>query len=163
MDLSMNIGKTIRRFLSLVTGGVLVVSSCLTMAEVAGSPEAGLKTLAEEIVTKVTAADRKMIAILPFPNADGTCSVLSAYLADELILSLFSIPGSTLEIVERSQLEAILGELQIGEGGLLNPKTTENVGNISGVKTSGRHERRVSGRDSLAGADGFHPSNQAHV
>jgi hypothetical protein len=56
--------------------------------------------------------------------------VLSTYVVDELILSLFSVPDAKLDIVERSQLEALISELQIGEGGLLNPETTKKLGNM---------------------------------
>ena len=103
------------------------------MAQTVNSVEDGLKQLAQTIVEKSSAAELTRIAVLPFPNADGTCSVLSTYLVDELILSLFSLPNSRIEIVERSQLEALLAEMQMGEGGLLNPATTKQLGNLSGV------------------------------
>ena len=98
------------------------------------SVESGLQSLAQEIVTKSVAQDRTSIAVLPFPNSDGTCSVLSTYLADELIQALFTIPNSPLTIIERNQLEAIINEIQIGAGGLLNPETTQSLGKVSGVK-----------------------------
>ena len=107
-----------------LAGAVLALTSAGAQAQVAGSVEDGLATLAKQIVQKSTAADRTTIAVLPFPHADGACSVLSTYIVDELILSLFSVPDAKLDIVERSQLEALISELQIGEGGLLNPETT---------------------------------------
>ncbi len=102
-------------------------------AQTVNSVEDGLRQLAQTIVEKSSAAELTRIAVLPFPNADGSCSVLSTYLVDELILSLFSLPKSRIEIVERSQLEALLAEMQMGEGGLLNPATTKQLGNLSGV------------------------------
>lgn len=104
------------------------------VAEVAGSVDAGLQDLAAQIVQKSTAADRTKIAILPFPNADKSCSVLSTYIVDELTLALFTVPNSKLTIVERAQLESLINELTIGEGGLLNPETTKELGKISGVQ-----------------------------
>ncbi|MCP4115372.1 MAG: hypothetical protein GY737_08180 [Desulfobacteraceae bacterium] len=100
----------------------------------AGSVEAGLESLATEIVNKSLAADKTTIAVLPFPHADGRCSVLSTYIVDELILHLFNVPKSALKIIERSQLEALLSEIKLGAGGLLNPKTTKQLGDISGVQ-----------------------------
>ena len=85
------------------------------------------------IVDKSSAAERNSITVLPFPNADGSCSVLSNYIVDELILSLFSVENSRLDIVERAQLEALIAEMQIGEGGLLNPETTKQLGNLAGI------------------------------
>ena len=102
-------------------------------AGVSGTVEEGLGQLAQAIVEKSNAADRTTIAILPFANADGTCSVLSSYIVDELTLRLFSVVDSKLEIVERSQLEALLAEMKAGASGLLNPETTKQLGNLSGV------------------------------
>ena len=101
---------------------------------VSGTIEAGLQDLAQIIANKSNQNDADVVAVLPFPNSDGTCSVLSTYLADELIQSLFSVNGSKVRIIERSQLEALLHEIKIGEGGLLNPVTTQKLGTLSGVK-----------------------------
>ena len=101
---------------------------------ISGSAETGLQELAHAIVNKSAQNDADSIAVLPFPNSDGSCSVLSTYLADELIQSLFTVAGAKLKIIERSQLEALLREVKIGDGGLLNPATTQKLGNLSGVK-----------------------------
>src|SRR3954469_9379319 len=98
-------------------------------AQVAGSVEQGLAQLAQQIVTKLKAANKTALAVLPFPNADGTCSVLSTFIADELIQSLLNVPGSGLEIVERWQLQAVLDQLKLGGSELLDPETTKKVGN----------------------------------
>lgn len=113
---------------------MLVWTGAATAAEVAGSVDAGLQALAVQIVQKSTAADRTKIAILPFPHADKSCSVLSTYIVDELTLALFTVPNSKLTIVERAQLESLINELKIGAGGLLNPETTKELGKISGVQ-----------------------------
>jgi TolB-like protein len=104
-----------------------------TVAQVAGPVEAGLAQLAKQIVAKSQAAGKTAIAVLPFPNADGSCSVLSNFIADELIQSLFNVPDSRLQIVERAQLDIVINELRLGVSGLLNPETTKRLGNQSGV------------------------------
>lgn len=127
-------GRTRRRTITGAALGLLIGSAVTDVsAQMSGSLEDGLQQLAEQIVEQSQAADRRTIAVLPFPHADGGCSVVSTYLVDELILNLFSIPNSTLEIVERSQLEALLSELELGEGGLLDPATTRQLGSVSGV------------------------------
>ena len=110
-----------------------IATSPASAQQVAGTVEDGLAQLAHAIADRSKAAERTTIAVLPFPHADGACSVLSTYVVDELILSLFSLSDAELEIIERSQLEAIITELAIGEGGLLNPATTKELGNLSGV------------------------------
>jgi hypothetical protein len=66
-------------------------------AQIGGPVETGLAQLAQQIVSKSAAAGKTAVAVLPFPNSDGTCSVLSNFIADELIQNLFSVPGSQLE------------------------------------------------------------------
>src|SRR4051794_6387837 len=104
-----------------------------TFAQVEGPVEQGLAQLAQQIVAKSKAANKTAIAVLPFPNADGSCSVPSNFIADELIQSLFAVPDSRLEIVEREQLETLIDELKLGASGLLNPETTKKLGSQSGV------------------------------
>ena len=113
----------------------LLLSSRIAVAQpVAGSIEGGLQDLAQAIVSKSSQNDADVVAVLPFPNSDGSCSVLGTYLADELIQSLFNVSGSKLRIIERSQLESLLREIKIGEGGILNPATTQKLGTLSGVR-----------------------------
>lgn len=119
---------------SLAVAGILALTLGTAHAQqMAGSVEDGLRQLASVIAERSTASGRNTVAVLPFAHADGSCSVFSTYVVDELILSLFSLPNAGLDIVERSQLEAIISELAMGEGGLLNPATTKELGNISGV------------------------------
>lgn len=103
-------------------------------AQVAANVETGLNQLAQEIASKSTAADRRTISVLPFPHGDGMCSVLSTHIVDELTLSLFSVPGSPLTIIERARVESLISEMRVGEGGLLNPETTQELGRLSGAQ-----------------------------
>jgi TolB-like protein len=98
------------------------------------SVEGGLQVLAQQIASKIPGPDAIRIAVLPFPNADDTCSVLSTYLADELVQSLSAVAGAPFVIIERMQLVAVINEMQIGAMGILNPETTQSIGRISGVK-----------------------------
>ncbi|MHA6298736.1 FlgO family outer membrane protein [Devosia sp. CAU 1758] len=125
----------IRRMLPIFAAVTVSIgaSGMANAQQVAGTVEDGLVQLAYDIAERSKAAERTTIAVLPFLHADGTCSVLSTYVVDELILSLFSLADTEIDIVERSQLEAIIAELSIGEGGLLNPATTVRLGNLSGV------------------------------
>jgi hypothetical protein len=117
-----------------LVAAVLLFAASPAPAEVAPSLDAGLTQLAADIVTKSKAKDRNKIAVLPFPNTDGSCSVLSNFLVDKLINSLFQVPDSGQTIVERSQLEALLDELEMGDKGLLDASTTQKLGSIHGVQ-----------------------------
>lgn len=115
-------------FVSVMAGGFSAV------AQVSGTVEDGIAKLAQQIIERSNAVGRNTIAVLPFQNVDGSCSVFGIYLVDEIILNLFSTSGSNLEIIERAQLQAIIREAKIGELGLLDPKTTKELGRVSGVQ-----------------------------
>jgi TolB-like protein len=122
---------------SIKTAIAVFTSTCLSAVASAQSPgslESGIATLAEDIAKKNSDAGMDTIAILPFPNTDGSCSVLSVLVVDELIQSMFSVPRTRLKIVERAQLERIIGEHKFAAEGLLDPKTVQRFGMVSGVK-----------------------------
>jgi TolB-like protein len=124
-------GKRLRKPLSVLALGALLGQPAV--AQVEGPVEQGLTQLASQIVARSTAAGKTTVAVLPFPNADGSCSVLSNFIVDELIQRLFTVPGSQIQIVERAQLETVINELRLGASGLLNPETTKRLGSQSGV------------------------------
>jgi TolB-like protein len=123
--------QRLRKFLPALAFSALL--SLPAVAQIEGPVTQGLDQLAKQIVAKSKTANKTTIAVLPFPNADGSCSMLSNFIADELIQSLFNVPGSGLEIVERTQLDTLIEELKLGASGLLNPETTKRLGNLSGV------------------------------
>lgn len=101
--------------------------------QAADSLEAGVNELAQQIVRQSTARGKHTIAVAAFPHADGSLSVLSNYMVDELVLSLFSVSNSKLQIVERSQLETIIMELNRGQSGVIDISTAKELGKIHGV------------------------------
>jgi TolB-like protein len=103
----------------------------LTIA--ADSLEDGVADLAQQIVSKSAASDRRTLAVSAFPHADDTCSELSNYLVDELVLSLFDVGDGRLQIIERSQLERIFAELELSMSGAIDANTTKELGRIYGV------------------------------
>jgi TolB-like protein len=80
----------------------------------------GVKDLATQIAT-----------VLPFRELDGNSTVLSTYISEELVTNLFIIGG--LDIVERSMLDKLLGEIRLGETGVIDQETATKVGKIAGV------------------------------
>ena len=77
-----------------------------TQAKSAETLESGMKELAKTIGLRSSEKGSKTIAIYPFTHADGSCSEMSNYLVDELLLSIF-VEASGLQFVERSQLAAV--------------------------------------------------------
>ena len=114
----------------LLTSSLIAVSS-LTMA--AGTLEEGMQELAKQIVANSMAKGKKTIGIASFPHSNGDQSELSNYLADELVLKLFNVPESNLEIIERGQLNKIFQEMQFNMTGVVDTKTIQQLGKVHGV------------------------------
>ena len=117
--------------LASVILGVSIIAPQRAMASVAS----GIDQLARQIVERSAAADRTTIAISSFPHVDDTCSELSNFFVDELVLSLFSVPGNQLSIIERSQLSRIFAELELSLSGAVDVNTTRELGRLHGVET----------------------------
>jgi TolB-like protein len=97
--------------------------------------ESGIDDLARQIVERSQSDGGTTIAISAFPHVDDTCSELSNFLVDELVLSLFSVPNADLQIIERSQLGRIFSELELSMSGAVDANTTQELGRIHGVDT----------------------------
>ena len=79
-------------------------------------------------------AEPPTIAILVFANntGDETFDALGRGLADMLVTDLSHAEG--IQLVERARLQEILDEMQLGEGGYLDPKTAAKMGKGVGAK-----------------------------
>ena len=97
--------------------------------------EDGVDDLARQIVARSGSEETTTIAIAAFPHVDDTCSELSNFLVDELVLSLFDVPDANLKIIERSQLGRIFAELELSMSGAVDANTTQELGRIHGVDT----------------------------
>jgi TolB-like protein len=91
----------------------------------------GIKDLATQIATNVSKEKKQKIAILPFRELDGKPTVLGTYVSEELVTDLFMIGG--LDIVERTMLDRVLGEIKLGQTGVIDPETAKKVGKVAGV------------------------------
>ena len=92
----------------------------------------GIGDLAAQISSSVTQQQKTKVAVVPFRELDGRATVLGTYLAEALVTDLFKRGG--LDIVERAMLDRILGELKLGESGLIDPGTAKRVGQVAGVE-----------------------------
>jgi TolB-like protein len=91
----------------------------------------GIKDLATQIASKASKEKKQKIAILPFRELDGKPTVLGTYVSEELVTDLFMIGG--LDIVERTMLDRVLGEIKLGQTGVIDPETAKKVGKVTGV------------------------------
>lgn len=131
MNIDVRDGSPMRQLLATAMLAVGVIMSGHTSASVAE----GIDELASQIIARSVAADRTTIAISSFPHVDDTCSELSNFLVDELVLSLFRLPDNQLSIIERSQLDRIFSELELSLSGAVDVNTTQELGRVHGVDT----------------------------
>ena len=114
----------------------LMVAGLLPLPTVAQNDVGGsIDDLARQIVDKSHSTDGNTIAISAFPHVDDSCSELSNFLVDELVLSLFNVPDVDVQIIERSQLGRIFAELELSMSGAVDANTTQELGRIHGVDT----------------------------
>lgn len=91
----------------------------------------GVKDLATQIAASASKQNKQKIAVLPFRDLDGKTTILGTYISEELVTDLFAIGG--LEIVERAMLDRLIGELKLGQTGIIDPETAKKVGRVAGV------------------------------
>ena len=91
----------------------------------------GVQDLATQIASKVKQEQKRKIAVLPFRELEGKPTVLGTYLAEDLVTNLFNL--GSFDIVERTMLDKLLGEIKLGQSGLIDPDTAKEVGKIAGV------------------------------
>ncbi len=90
----------------------------------------GVKDLADQISTKAKEQQKLRIAVLPFQELEGRPTVLGTFLAEELFTHLVN---AGLEIIERQMLDKVLGEIGLGETGVIDTDTAKKVGKVIGV------------------------------
>ena len=91
----------------------------------------GIKDLATQIATGVAKEQKQKIAVLPFRELDGRATVLGTYISEQLVTDLFA--AGVLDIVERAMLDKLIGEIRLGQNGVIDPETAKKLGKVAGV------------------------------
>jgi hypothetical protein len=107
--------------------GVLPMQSALAY-------EAELEKLATDFVTKLDASGNKSAAVFDFTDLQGASTVLGKFLAQEFSDQLVS-NAKTVTFVDRANLQLLLRENKLTEDGLINPETSQKLGQMIGIDT----------------------------
>ena len=92
-----------------------------------------LATLLCLVVARPASAADSRVAVLYFENqGNPELEPLKVGLAQMLISDLTGTPG--VAMVERTQLQAILNELELGHSGKVDPETAARVGKLLGAE-----------------------------
>jgi TolB-like protein len=102
-----------------------------TFAEAQKTLPDAVSDLASQIATHVAKEQKKKIAVIPFRELGGAPTVFGTYLAEELVTDL--VNTGNLDLVERSTLDKVFGELKLSESGAIDPSTAKQVGKLTGA------------------------------
>jgi len=92
-----------------------------------------LNQLADSLVRRVeNQMAGQNIAIAEFVDKDGQTSELGNYISEEFTSSLTE-KAKKYNIIDRSQLRYLLKEAGLGDRGMLDPNSVQNLGHIEGV------------------------------
>jgi len=89
--------------------------------------------IAREISEAGTTLTNKKIAILPFSYADGRVATKDGAIVSERI-TMRLIKQRKFEVVERSMLDKVMGELKLQSTGMMDATSTQQLGKLLGVQ-----------------------------
>lgn len=91
----------------------------------------GIKELSDQIVSSASEQQKRRIAVLAFRELSGEQTILGTYLSESLTTQLFRAKG--FEILERTMLDKVIGEMKLASTGLVDPATAARIGKLAGV------------------------------
>ncbi|MBU1077814.1 MAG: CsgG/HfaB family protein [Spirochaetes bacterium] len=89
------------------------------------------ETLAEELSEAASSLPNKKVAIIPFSYIDKRASNDGMIISERITTYIVNL--NKLEVIERSQLDKVLKELDLEFTGIIDPATTKQLGKVLGV------------------------------
>ncbi len=126
------------RLFILFTILFLLFSSCRSSAPVieasyeAASIDIQLNRLTNQLIKSLSEEKKSKIAIMEFPDLHGNVSELGKFIPEELTTRLFLT--RRFDVVERSLLNKVLEEQNLGMTGLVDVSSAARVGKMLGVE-----------------------------
>jgi TolB-like protein len=111
----------------------LLLAALLPVFAAAVRAEDKYETLAKEISEAGADLGNKKIAIMPFSYADGREAAKDgANISEEITMRM--IKQRKFEIIERSVLDKVMGELKLQASGMMDAASTKQLGKVLGVE-----------------------------
>ena len=105
--------------------------SILAVALAVPAQAASLKSLARKLGKGLKGEENKKVAVLNFPYPGGALSSGSTIVQERLTTHLAE--AGKLDIIERNRLDAVLAEMKLEKSGIIDEKTTHEIGRVLGV------------------------------
>lgn len=125
--------SSVKRVLRVSTF-VLALLAILPAAAQAQQIEQAVGVLSDQILESLHAQGKTNVAVVELTDLSGQVTPLGRLVSEELISQLFHRGGKELKLIERSKLDAVLGEQKLGVTGLLEKQHVEAFGRILGVQ-----------------------------
>jgi TolB-like protein len=113
---------------TLRTAASVLVLTALAVSPAKADP---LKVIAKHLAKSLAKAENHKIVVLPFPYHDGSLSSGSSIVSERL--TNFLAERSEVQVIERSLLSKIMGEMKLEESGAVNPASTQKIGKVLGA------------------------------
>ncbi|WP_444997748.1 FlgO family outer membrane protein [Aliikangiella sp. IMCC44359] len=94
--------------------------------------EKEVEALSTAIIEKLQDKQKSKIAVVDFTNLDGQVTKLGRFIAEELSVSLAG-KSTSIVVIDRIHLKAIIKEHKLSETGLIDPVTSRKLGKIAGI------------------------------
>lgn len=113
-----------------LTGCLSFKSSPQSIKSVKGF-DTQMKSLTKQMVRSLSNENKSKIAIMEFPDLNDNVSELSRFIPEELTTRLFMT--KRFDVVERSLLNKVLQEQNLGMSGLIDASSAAKIGKMLGV------------------------------
>lgn len=91
-----------------------------------------ISQLSHQISSTMLEENKRKVAVMNLPLLTGGMTELGLYISDKLTNSLFQYRDK-FEVVERTRLESVLKEMELGFTGIIDDKTAQSIGKILGA------------------------------
>ncbi|HEX5761300.1 MAG TPA: FlgO family outer membrane protein [Thermoanaerobaculia bacterium] len=88
-----------------------------------------LERVADQLLSQASGREME-VAVVPFSDFSGNTPQLGLFISDALTGAL-ARRGSSIHVLDRSNLKAILGEQRFALGGLVDPRTMQRIGMLA--------------------------------
>jgi hypothetical protein len=126
--------KTIRRnILKVFFTNLLLITSLLISSNLSLAYEKEVERLSGIMIDKISKSGKQLVAVVDFNRSAGNTTELGRFLAEEFSCAL-SNNNRGFDIIERIHLKNILEEHKLSLSGMIDLKTAQKIGEISGIE-----------------------------
>lgn len=91
-----------------------------------------ISQLSRQISSTMLEQKKRRVAVMNFSLVTGEMTELGLYLSEKVTNSLFQYRDK-FEVVERTRMESVLKEMELGLTGLIDDKTVQSLGKVLGA------------------------------